>query len=346
MDFACIFVPEEIAHAAGVHLIRMFGNHEETPMGDSFVTTNECTYLRSCMQILMTKGFDYLDGFITSNSCDHQRRFYDNWVYYKKQTPFIHQLIYPHLKDELAFKFLRNSFDKFKAHIEDHLKIEITDEALETSIKLYNETRRLLRDLYELRKAETPPISGSEILDVVLAGLILPRERYNPMLKTLLGELKVKKPDNDLSDRPRILIMGSELDDSDYLKIYEDLGANLVADDVCIGSRYFWTLVKEETGNPMDALTDRYLRGQTCPRMMGSDWDILHQAPAMAEEFNCDGMIMIQLKFCDMNGCCYPMVKEELKKLDIPSLFIDHEYIPTGLGQMKTRVQAFLESLE
>lgn len=344
MNWNCIFVPEELLHAAGIVPLRLLGEHgEETPIGDAYVQTNVCTYLRSCLQEVFTGKLDYLDGFVSSNSCDHYRRFYDTWNYYRK-PPFMHQVLIPHKTDDVAVGFYRESFRRLKSALEEHYSITIPDESVRQSIQLYNKTRSLLKELYSFRKVENPPIAGSEILDVVLAGLVLPKETYNDMLATLLEEFRTQGEAEMDGELPRVLVMGSEMDDSSYLKTIEDIGALIVADDLCIGSRYFWTSVENGNGDPLEDLARRYLTGVTCPRIFVEE-KRLAQMDRMIDEFRVEAVIYIQLKFCDLNGCFFPIVKRHLKEAGLPVLFLDREYNPTGIGQMKTRVQAFLESL-
>ncbi len=340
-DWACIFVPEEILHAAGVVPIRLLGTHEETPVGDAYLHTNLCTYLRSCGQELFTGKLDHLDGFVSCNSCDHTRRFYDTFKHFNPR-PFMDMVQLPHKTDESGYKFYLNSFRKFKKNVEDHFGREIADKQLNESIKLYNEMRSLLKEIWMLRKSDNPPITGSEAVDIFLAGIVQPKEDYIKMLKELLPILKERELDDDREDLPRLLLISSEMDDSDYLKAIEDLGCLVVTDDMCIGTRYFWTNVEEGSKDPVAALTERYLRGQSCPRIYGNTLDDVKK---MYDEFDCDGILYIQLKFCDLTGGFYPILKMEMKKEGIPVTMLDREYMQTGMGQMKTRVQAFLESM-
>jgi benzoyl-CoA reductase subunit C len=341
-NWACNFVPEEILHAAGIVPTRLLGTHEETPVGDAYIHSNMCTYLRSCGQELFTGKLDHLDGFVSCNSCDHTRRFYDTFKHFRPRS-FMDTVQMPHKTDEAGFKFHLDSFRTFKKKLERHLNIEISNEKLNESIKLFNEMRSLMKEIYMLRQSDNPPITGSEALDIVLAGLVQPKEDYIKMLKEILPVLKETEPAGDREDLPRLLLVSSEMDDSDYLKIIEDLGCLIVADDQCIGSRYFWNNVEEGSDDPLAALVERYLRGNNCPRIYGNTMDAVKE---LHDEFGCDGILYIQLKFCDLTGGFYAIMKSEMKKEGIPLLFLDREYNQSGIGQMKTRVQAFLESME
>ena len=193
-----------------------------------------------------------------------------------------------------------------------------------------------------MRKREAPPITGAEALDIALAGMVIPRERYNLMLERLLTYLE-KREGKD-GDRLRIMIAGSELDHSEYIKVIEDLGAIVVAEDICCASRYIGDPVPTD-GNPMEALATRYLNKAQCPRMRPPT-ERHARIKDILKGYKVDGIIYQVIKFCNLVGEDYPILRNAIKDLDIPILVLNREYSVAGLGQMKTRVQAFFESIQ
>ncbi|MBI1986980.1 MAG: 2-hydroxyacyl-CoA dehydratase [Nitrospinae bacterium] len=259
-------------------------------------------------------------------------------------TPFKKLMGIPCKVSRATLSYFEDEFDLFRRDLEEHFGVAITPEALDQSIRLYNRSRELLEQLYELRKADPPPITGAEVIEVIRAGWIMPREQYNPLLEALLQEV-TSKPDRLAgSDSYRLLVYGSELDEPDYLKVIEDLGGMVVADDLCTGSRYF-TLPVEEDGNPLRALAIRYLTRPFCARMHPTS-ERVERLQQLARDFQVEGVIHETIKFCDINVGNYPITKAGLDELGLPSLCLEREYIMAGAGQMKTRVGAFLESLE
>lgn len=340
VGWMCSYVPEEIFHAAGYNPVRVVGREGETTMANAYLYTNMCTLVRSCLEEGFNNNFDFLDGLIAVNTCDHVRRFYDVWSRYIP-TPFIHELFVPHKINEHSEKFFTEEVAQLKEKFEAFCGKSITDKQLSESIKLYNRTRGLLRDISETRKAYNPPITGAEFLDVLLAGLVLPKEKYVGMLEGFLEELRKKKPEED--DRLRIYLLGSELDNSDYIKIIEDAGGLVVADDLCTGAKYFLDDV-EENGDPVGAISRRYLKRAECPRMRPADTRLERIADTI-EEYSIDAVILEVIKFCNLYGEDYPILKRALAKLDIPVLLINRDYNMSGAGQIKTRVEAFFESI-
>ncbi len=340
VGWMCNYVPEEIFHAAGYNPVRVLGKEGETTMADAYLYTNMCTLVRSCLEEGFNKEFDFLDGMVAVNTCDHIRRFYDVWSRYIP-TPFIHELFVPHKVNEHSERFFTEEVTQLKEKFEEYSGKKITDDKLSESIKLYNKARSLLREISETRKADPPPITGEEFLEVMLPGLVLPKEKHVEMLEGYLQELKGKKAEDD--DRLRIYLLGSELDNTEYIRIIEDAGGLVVADDLCTGAKYFLDDV-EENGDPVAAISRRYLKRAECPRMRPADTRLKRIADTI-EEYDIDAVVLEVIKFCNLYGEDYPILKKALDKLDVPVLMISREYSTAGVGQIRTRVEAFFESI-
>jgi len=180
-------------------------------------------------------------------------------------------------------------------------------------------------------------------MEVVLAGMFIPKELHNELLEGLLAQLEYSHTITTQGSLPRILLMGSELDDPEYLRIIEDQGAQIVIEDLCCTYRYLADLVEEDS-NPIEALTRRYLSRMPCPRMHPAIPRI-ERLKELAQLYRVDGVIYTTIKFCDLHAGAYPIVRDHFKELDIPVLHLEREYGFAGRGQVKTRVQAFLEML-
>lgn len=340
IGWVCNYIPEELIHAAGMYPVRVLGGEGETAQADAHLYSNICSFVRSCVEEGFKGEYDFLDGLVTASTCDHTRRLFDVWNRYIP-LGFTYQIGLPHKVTAASLEYYRNEIAGLKEGLERFGGVTITDDDLRGAIELFNRTRQLLREVYELRRAEHPPISGAEVLDVVLAGMILPRERYHRMLEELLAALAGRAGIQGY--KARLMLTGSLLDNSEYLRVIEELGGLVVADSLCTGTRYFWDRV-EPDGDPLGALVRAYLTHQPCPRMRPYTARAAH-LKEIAQTFHVDGVICEQIKFCDNAGEEYPMVREALAEIGIPSLTLEREYALGGVGQMKTRVQAFLESV-
>jgi len=339
----CSYIPVEIIYAADILPIRVRARTcTDTPMGDAYLSPTACSYTRCCLEQANRKEFGYLDGIVSCNCCDQIRRLYDN-IRYKAPFPYHYIIGVPGYVSETTLDWFKHELSKFKVSIEKDFNTTITDEKLGDTIRLYNNSRKLLKDIYELRKQDSPPITGSDVLNIISAGISIPKNEFNALLTQQLEEIKNKEGISDY--KSRIMIIGSMLDEPEYLQIIEELGGLVVTDSVCIGTRYFWDMV-DETSNPLDALGERYLSKISCPRMTGGHLKRAQFMMDMIKEFNVDGVIFQRMKFCAIWWAEIFMLRDKLKEEGIPFLDLERDYILSGAGAMKTRVQTFIEILE
>jgi len=341
----CTYVPEEIIHAAGVLPIRITGYREEVELedGTAYLYVNSCSFSRSCFQLGLRGEYDFLDGVVGGSTCDGARRLFDVWRQYIG-TPFHHVLNVPRKYTERAHQLYLDQVMKFKLHLEDYLGTAITDEALRRSIDLYNESRALLRELYELRKLEEPPITGGETMEVLVASFHLPKELFNQWLRSLLSELS--QSDIRHKSRARLMITGSVMENPEFIRTIEGEGALVVADELCTSTRY-WSdpVVLDGSVSPLEAVARRYLNNFPCARMYPSD-ERFDRIIDLVQQFRVDGVISEIIRYCVPYAHDLPLLTDRLKGQGVPVLALDVEYGTSGSGQIKTRVQAFLEMLE
>lgn len=342
--YFCSHVPTEVIMAAGLLPFRMRGTGSTgTELSDAYFTSINCSFPRHTFNQALRGEYDFLDAMICVSSCDHVRRVYDNWKLAFK-TPFVKILSLPKKVGDDQVQWYREEIEIFRDELRKHFGVPISDDDLRQAIRLRNETRRLQRRLYALRKAERPPISGAQSLSVMVAGASLPAHEYNKLLQQLL--LDLGGSNGALSARARLMIVGSELDDPEYVRVIEEQGAVVVTDSICFGTRTMWVDVSETEPDPVLALARYYIQERpSCPRMNGDQPRRARFLRDLVREFNVDGVIGERMLFCDFWCAEHYMNKVDLKEIGIPFLQLDREYILTGKGQLKTRIQAFLETM-
>ena len=346
VGYVCSYLPEEILYAADILPYRITGQGcEDTSLADTYLARVNCTFARCCLENALSGRYGFLDGAVFVNGCDHIRRAYDNWKAHEKARPFMYILPVPHLMSEEATDWYREEVLSFKQSVENHFNVRISDERLSEAVATYNETRRLVRGLYDLQAGESPPLTGAQMLKVLSAATRMPRDRFNQILADLLEEAAKAEGDGDGDGKLRLLLVGSMMDDVDLVENVEDLGAIVVADTLCIGSRSHWDLT-DETGDPLEALADRYFHHVPCPRMYGQYGQRLAFVKEQAERSKVDGVILEQIKFCDLHGTDNALLKRDLEQQNIPALELERQYGPLAdAGRVRTRVQAFLERI-
>ncbi len=345
LGYFCTYIPEEIIYAADILPVRVRArtcSAGDTPMGDAYMTPTACSFTRCCLELANQNQYDFLDGIVSCNSCDQIRRLYDN-IRFKAPFPYHYIIGVPGCVSDTTHEWFKHEISKFKESLEKNFKVSISDEKLKKAIRVYNKSRELLKEIYNLRKHDNPPITGTEMLNIISAGMSMPRDQFNDLLSQQLQELKEKEGISDY--RARIMIVGSMLDDPEYLKVIEDLGGLVVVDSQCLGTRYFWDLI-DENKNPMDAIGERYLSKIACPRMAGKYPERVDFMMKLIKEFNVDGVIFQRIKFCILWWAEIFMLRNKLKDEGTPFLELEREYVLSGAGAMKTRVEAFMEILE
>ncbi len=340
IGYRCLYVPEEIIHAAGMLPYSTFGTPEPITKADSYFQPCACEFVRNIFDLGLDGKFDFLDGLVLSNTCDAVRHLKNMWTTYIGSVP-CYMLNNPQkMYDESAFKFYRHELEGFKKTMEDLSGNKISDASLRKSIDLYDETRRLLKELNELRKRDVPPISGAEALRISMASILMPKEETNALLLQLIDEVKTREIKD--ADGPRIMVTGSIIDNPTLIELVEDMGGVVVADDLCTSMKYFWYQTKPNE-DPMDAIVRFNLERSVCACMHPSEerYDFLQE---VIGGFAVDGIIYFNVKYC------HPFVYESAtfrKKLEeeTPVLALEVDHSLSGLGQLKTRVQAFIEML-
>jgi benzoyl-CoA reductase/2-hydroxyglutaryl-CoA dehydratase subunit BcrC/BadD/HgdB len=350
VGYCCTNVPEEIIVAAGMLPYRIRAPEgKDFSESDRYMTYQNCSYCRHLVNEALLGEYDFLDGFIGTNGCDQMRRVSDifrtvPFAQRIEQKEFFVEFIgAPRVPGDAASEgYYRVEMERMKETIEKHLGEEITEERLREAIRETNDSRRLLHEMYDLRKADQPPMSGAESLAVTVAYTCMPREKFNRDLRALLDGLegRVAVPDY----RKRLFLYGIILDDPEWVKVIEDQGGLVVADGLCFGGRMFWELV-DESLDPMEGLAKRYYDRWPCPRVTDPAGR-QQRIKDVVKEWRCDGLVGERLIFCQPWGTERVATNLEVKESGLPSLWLDREYLPGGMGQIKTRVQAFLESME
>lgn len=264
IGYLCCFPPIELMTAIDLVPYRITGSaQEQITQGDAYLETLMCPYIRSCFDLAVKGKYDFLGGLVVPHSCDSVHRIYDIWRYYSNPA-YSHFIDVPHMCHRGSIEFFKRELERFKQSLERYAKKDISTENLVQAINLHNENRALLRELYQFRQHNPPLLSGVEATQILIAGMSLPAKEYNELLESIIPEIAARK-EIPREKKPRILIYGSEIDDTGFIELIEQCGADIVMDDLCTGTRQFWHDV-EPGDDPLEALAIHYLMKIPCPR--------------------------------------------------------------------------------
>ncbi len=355
--YTCENVPEPLLNLPGTFSIRLHAPHTGSmDIATYYMTNLLCEPSRALLERAIEGGFNFADCVITPDGCTMMNRCVENMELLKtmgKDNPrFFHEYM------EIAFK---NSETDVKLSVlqctnhvlkplQEHYGVDISDAAIRQAVADHNRLCRLIRAIGEFRKGDKPRITGYEFHVLCLATYACPKYLVLDKLEETLEELKTREPD-DKPWRARVLLVGSEVDDSDFVKLIEEQGAMVSCDRFCFGS--YPGRVEIQLNDEEDALTQvcrHYIRSCQCPRMMNQEkvYGRKQYVAELAREYGVDGIIYQQVKFCDPWAYERTLGASMLQHdYGYPVLSVDRPYsIASAGGQMRTRVQAFVESIE
>jgi benzoyl-CoA reductase subunit C len=342
LGYFCTYVPEEILYAANILPVRILGSHEPQNVTEPHIFAMYCPFCRDCLAQGLQGRYDYLDGIMIAQSCLHIRQAYTSWDLHVP-TDFSYYLPMPNnVQSPRAVPFLRGELESFKKAVEKWTGKEITDSDLDRAISLMNRSRQLMKRVYQLRKNSPPPLTGLESMYMVVSSQMVHKEEHSRIIEDVLKELNGRVPAT--AKGTRLMLLGSEDDDTGFIKMVESIGGTIVTDDHCTGTRYFWEEVEPEKDRLL-AIAKRYVKRTPCPSKDWPDRIRVKRILEFAKDWNVSGAIVVQQKFCDPHELDIPAIRKSLEKNGIKMLFLELN-VTVPVGQFGIRIEAFLEMLK
>ncbi len=340
--YICTYVPEEVLYASGILPVRVLGGHEPVDLVEPHIHSMFCPFSRDVLGQALKGRYSYLEGLTVGHTCMHIHQAFEAWEFHVP-LPFTYLLFVPScLQSPSARACYLEEVKLFKGALEESQGSAIAPEALERASQVYNRNRRLLRQIYDLRKQDGPPISGSMAMEAALSSMFMDKEEHSRLLEDALEGLGA---DGDRRYAGiRLMMVGGENDDIELVRMVESLGATVVIDDQCTGSRYFWQEVVPGE-DPLEAIADRYLDAPPCPTKELQERQRIAHMDMLFQEYRAQGAILVNQKFCDPHQIDFPAIMAFFQKRNIPTLFLELD-MTTPVGQFKTRVEAFLEMMQ
>ncbi|WP_366921812.1 2-hydroxyacyl-CoA dehydratase family protein [Metallumcola ferriviriculae] len=337
-----IYVPEEIIHAAGALPVGLWGGTTEIERANAHLQGFSCSIVRGVLEYALKGTYDMVDGFVFPSTCDHVQNSSDIWAKtFPDKVKF--DLVYPaNRSSNAATLYLADLYREFISWLEELVGSSINNGDLQRSISVYNHHRELMEKLRQLRAEQPQSLTHREMAGLVKASLFMPKEQYNQELEGLLPWLEVR----DIKEVPhkRLLLTGIMAEPEELLDVIEDLGCAVVADDLALGSRLHGVQVTTQT-EPIDALVQRHLSLGPCSTLFDPGKKRGSHIKELVEKTKANGVVFINMKFCEAEEFDYPILKQELEQAGIPLLFIEVEQQMASFGQIRTRLQAFTEML-
>ena len=347
----CVYVPDEIVFAADAIATGLCGGSQFwVPGGEKVLPTNTCPLIKASVGARLDRTcpfFRIADMYVGETTCDGKKK---AWDILSEDVP-VHVMNLPQMKRAKDVKAWAEEIREFKDKVEEFTGNKVTADKLAASIRLINGKRKALQRLYDLRKNEKLPVSGCDALLISQIAFYDDPTRFAEMTNKLCDELDKRVEDgvSVVADgTKRIMLTGTPLAIPNWKlhNIVETSGGAVVCEEMCTGTRYFEHLVDESqttVEGQIQALAERYMN-INCACFTPNEGrieDILR----LAKEYNVDGVIDVNLKFCNLYDTEGYFVERAMKEAGIPVLGIETDYTDSDAQQLRTRVSAFIEML-
>jgi benzoyl-CoA reductase/2-hydroxyglutaryl-CoA dehydratase subunit BcrC/BadD/HgdB len=343
----CIYVPDEIAMAADAIPVALCGGTQfSIPYGEKMFPRDICPLIKSTFGLALSKTCPYgpiKDLGVGETTCDAKKKTWD--------VVNFHVMEVPQKKGDLDSALWHQAVIDFKTRVEQLTGKKVEADRLSEAIQIMNDKRLALQRLNEYRKYDPPPISGLDALVVMQAALNDDPVRFTGHLNDLNDELKDRIKKN-LSPFPkgtkRVMISGcpSVMGNWKLHSLIEKAGAAIVIDETCTGTRYYENLVENSNGNlgkQLEALADRYMK-INCACFSPNN-ERMESIERLIDAYKVDGVVQYILQYCHGYNVEAIRVAGILKKKNTPNLKIETDYSEEDIGQLRTRIDAFLEQI-
>ena len=363
IGYTCYFMPEVLLDMPGCFSVRLRAPRCTSPdIATYYMSARVCHYARSLLERALEGGFNFLDAQMATETCTGTCRFQEHLQ--QKHLDSVKDMRIIDNDDffcefsDVPFKNNENGFQHFRGQLQahvleplhEHFGIDISNEAIMKAVEQHNEVCRLINEIGDYRKLDNPTITGYEFHVINLVTLVCPKELILPYLRETAEELKTREPDMKWPFRCKVVLAGSENDDPDFTKLIESCGAEVVCDRYCYGAVESRIPIEIKEGDdPLYVIARHYLETSNCPRFMPQDEMRARKRriAELAKEYHADGVIVASNKFCEYWS--YERVIDTVvlpRDFGLPVCSIEKEYINSASGQLRTRFQAFVESVE
>lgn len=345
VGYLCTYEPEEVFYAANVLPVRILGGHntadamEATP----YIIDMYCPFCRDVLGQGLKGYYDYLDGISIAQSCVHIRQAYQSWILHRNPG-WNYYITMPHnvQNPKRAIPFFYEELKALKKSLEEWTGKEITSDDLKRGIAILNRDRRAMKKAFQYSQPDIPKITGVERMYMSTSSFFVDKEEHARAVEEALPEIENRQMDRETG--VRLMVIGSENDDIEFVTMLESIGTTVVIDEHCTTTRYFWDEVDESIDDPLLAIADRYIKRTPCP---SKDWPQrtrFDRILQLVKDWKVQGAIVMQQAFCDPHEADIPALRRFLDEHGIPSYFLEFD-ITVPVGQFKIRVEAFVEQI-
>lgn len=355
VGYTCYFMPEVLLNVDNCFSVRLRAPRTGSmDIATYYMSSFLCGFSKALLERGIEGGYNFLSCLMGSETCSEMNRTLEHFEILKlvpNDKFFVTIIDAPFKITEHGLKHYVNQIRmKVLDRLHEVYGADVSDESLRKAVEMHNRVARVMRAIGDYRKEDNPRITGYEYHVLSVATYCCPKAEIIDKLEETLEELKTRVPDEKKKFRARVVVVGSEMDDPDFTKQIEDAGALVVADRYCFGTMPGRDVIElNDTDDVLTQICLHYLKTSQCPRFMSQEkvQNRRDFVAGLVRDYHAEGVIYEQLKFCEYWGYERALASHIMQSdYNIPAVSIDRQYTASGSGQLRTRVQAFVESLE
>ena len=355
LAYTCYHIPEVLVNLPGCFSSRLRAPRTGSlDISTYYMSSFLCGFSKALVERGIEGGYQHIDALFGSETCSQMNRAYEHFelLHLVDNEKFFVTIA------DVPFKIMPHTVKHYKRQIQEKVLdklqevygVDISEDAMRKAVSEHNEVCRLITEIGEYRKEDNPRITGYEYHILNLVSYCCPKYLIIDKLRETAEELKTRIPDEKKSFRVKIAVVGSEMDDPDFTKLIEESGALVVADRYCFGAMPGREEIElTDDGDVLEQIILHYMKTCQCPRYMeqAKVEGRREYVKKLVEDYHADGVLYEQLKFCEYWGYERALASHVITNdFGIPSVCVDRQYTANASGQLRTRVQAFVESLE
>ena len=344
----CTYFPQEIAMAMGAATVSLCSTSDETiAEAEKDLPKNLCPLIKSSYGFAKTDKcpfFYFSDVVVGETTCDGKKKMYELMSEFK--DTFVMEL--PNSQSENSLKLWKKEIIRFKEYLEKKFDVEITEEQIREAVKVNNEARRSLKKLYEVMRHDPAPISGYDLFKVLYGSTFkFDRKQIPGEVNALVDKIEKEYAEGKIQEKkPRILITGCPIGGATekVIRAVEDNGGIVVTYENCSGAKSIDKLVDENNPDVYDAIARRYLNiGCSVMTPNPNRFELLGR---LIDEYQVDGVVEMTLQACHTYNVETLSVRRFVnEEKHIPYINVETDYSQADIGQLNTRITAFIEML-
>jgi len=335
-------VPEEIIHAFGFLPVALIGTQKPLKKAPAKLPDNACSLARSNLELVMSYEGDLFDGFVLPQVCDTTQHLSDIWRINFPEK-YVESFLAPRQADRPSARYwVREEIERLIASLSNWTGRTIQDMDLLESIKVLNENKTLLTQIYDIKRKNPAAITNKEFFALIKLSMQVDKAELNKSLKKIKDNLDTKTKAEGYTD---VIMVGITCDPPEIFDLFDEIKINIAGDSLITGTRYLQGVVPDN-GGPIDALTARHFRRGFYSPIHDDVFKNFEEVKALYKATNAKAIVYVHIEFCESEEYDLPDLKNMIRKEGIPMHVVDTEYQTVSLSHVRTRLQAFFESLK